>query len=87
MSSPIASRLGLQVEGYILDCLLQATDLINFADDAYQTIIGIILGRGHTLARTAWTKAIDMRRANFATIPQYITEFRQGVKVYNKLDI
>ena len=85
ISRTLRSWLVLQISRDIVEQLLITTDSTVYADEMYEAIRKIVLGYGHTLACTAYMKVFNMKRIFYATIPQFVYDFCNSVKLSNNL--
>ncbi|KAF7161054.1 hypothetical protein CNMCM5623_006731 [Aspergillus felis] len=74
-----------QVGKDIANTLRVTTDLIACADDMWEAIKNIILGHGHSESRSNFKKTVYMKRSDFATIAQYVANFRDRVDACERL--
>lgn len=81
----LRSWLVLQIEPSLVQELLITTNPTKYADEAYEAIKRLVLGHGHTLARTAYMKVFNMKRSFYASISQYVDDYRLSIRISNNL--
>ncbi|RLL93509.1 hypothetical protein CFD26_102859 [Aspergillus turcosus] len=65
--------------------LIAAQEDKTYADDTFQVVTELVRGLGAPLAGTTWIRAISMKREEFGTAEEYITAFKEEVRLANEL--
>lgn len=81
----VRSWLVNQVDTTIINEFWNLTSPTTFANNAFEAIKNIVVGTGHFESRTTYVTAIQMRRDDYASIEQYVTNFQSYYQYSNKL--